>query len=63
MTEENSESDTLVCHKCGKKTVKLFQNNTCKSCLVSSFSKVKQVIDIYRAGYGESVSGKSGSSN
>ena len=59
MTEEKQNSEA-ICLKCGNKTDKLFQNNTCKSCLVESFSKVKKMIDVYRKGYGESISGNSG---
>ncbi|MDH5654467.1 MAG: hypothetical protein OEZ34_01045 [Spirochaetia bacterium] len=47
-----------TCRICGKKFDKLFQNNTCKSCLIDSFSRVKKIIDIYRTGYGENSSKK-----
>ena len=57
--EQNSDTAGGTCHRCGQKSEKLFQNNTCKSCLVDSFTKVKKIIDIYRAGYGENSINKS----
>jgi len=43
------------CGVCGKKNTRLYQNNTCRSCLLSSFGKLQDMINLYRDGYGNGV--------
>ena len=43
----------LTCRECGSKVEKLYQNDTCKPCLVKSFSESRSLIDHYRAGGGQ----------
>jgi hypothetical protein len=53
MNSESGENpEGGVCQICGKNHRKLYQNNTCRECLVVSFKRLKGVIDVYRDGYG-----------
>lgn len=46
---------TTRCRVCGKVSTKLYQNNTCKTCLVDSFKRLKVMIDSYRSGQEEAL--------
>ena len=55
MNRRNDQENKHTCSKCGQIHDKLFQNDTCKNCLMDSFTRVKKIIDIYRTGYGENI--------
>lgn len=40
----------LTCRGCGCTVDRLYQNDTCKPCLIKSFAKCISMIDYYRAG-------------
>ncbi len=43
-------AERLTCRECGSTVDKLYQNDTCKPCLLKSFSKCINMIDFYRNG-------------
>ena len=44
----DSTEEGLTCRECGTIVDKLYQNDTCKPCLIKSFSKCIEVINVYR---------------
>ncbi len=48
--EEPSKRESKICKMCKNEYEKLYQNNTCKNCLVASFKKVIKFVDYYRSG-------------
>jgi hypothetical protein len=46
--EEKSSDDAPVCMICGKRMDRLYQQDTCKACLLLSFSKYVKLINDFR---------------
>ena len=42
--------DQMKCRVCGEQVRQLYQQQTCKKCLVQSFQKLVRVIDHFRSG-------------
>ena len=38
-----------ICRECGGEADRLYQNDTCKPCLLGKFNKYIEIIDQYRA--------------
>lgn len=55
--EAEAEPQSRRCRVCGAVVDKLYQNSSCKSCLVHSFKKLVPIIDLYRSGKAASDQG------
>ena len=59
-TGSSQEPLVYKCRRCGQMTAMLYQENTCKDCLIKNFTELRKVINFHRSPEGRLQVGQAG---